>query len=402
MKVLQINSVCGVGSTGRIANDIASKLREHNIESYIAYGRESSIKGENILKIGSKHDYYIHGVLTRMFDNHALVGSVRATCNLVNHIIKLDPDIIHLHNIHGYYLNVKILFEYLKKSGKPVVWTLHDCWSFTGHCAYFSYVQCDKWIDGCHNCPQLKSYPASAFLDNSRRNYKIKKQLFSSMDNLTIITPSKWLADLVGKSFLGQYPIKVIPNGVDTNIFKPVDGKSIRRKYNLEHKFVILGVASVWDKRKGLNYFMELANLLEEDCVIMVVGLTEKQITTLPDNIIGIKRTANIYELTEIYSTADVFVNPTLEDNFPTTNLEALACGTPVITFDTGGSPEAIDDSCGYVVKIGNSDDVKKFIDQMKSLGKNGYSYNCVNRVRDRFDKNDRFDEYITLYDQLV
>ncbi|MBP2644009.1 MAG: glycosyl transferase [Firmicutes bacterium] len=209
MKVLQINSVCGIGSTGRIATDIASMLKENHIDSYIAYGRETSLEDDHVLKIGSKLDCYMHAVLTRMFDNHALQGSERATRNFINQINRLAPDIIHLHNLHGYYINIKILFDYLKKSGKPVVWTLHDCWSFTGHCAHFSYAQCEQWREGCNTCSQTRNYPASAFRDNSQSNYAKKRVIFSGLDNLTLVTPSKWLAGLAEKSFLARYPVKV-------------------------------------------------------------------------------------------------------------------------------------------------------------------------------------------------
>jgi len=402
MKVLQINSVCGVGSTGRIATDIASKLRENNIESYIAYGRKTSIDNDHTLRIGTKLDCYVHAGLTRLFDTHALLGSRKATNNFIEQIKKIDPDVIHLHNIHGYYINVKILFDYLKKSGKPVVWTLHDCWSFTGHCAYFSYAQCDKWMDECHKGPQKKSYPASVFLDNSKRNYHIKRELFTSLENMTIVIPSHWLADLVEQSFLSRYPVKIINNGIDTDVFKPVAGESVLEKYKIGHKFIILGVANIWDQRKGLNHFIELSEIIDDDCVIVLVGLNNKQMAELPPNIIGIKRTSNINELTQIYSIADVFVNPTLEDNFPAVNLEALACGTPVITFNTGGSPEAVDANCGYVAERGSIFEIKKYIDIAKSHGKDYYSEKCVKRVKDNFDKNDRFDEYIELYRRLT
>ena len=402
MKVLQINSVCGVGSTGRIATDIASKLRENNIESYIAYGRKTSIDNDHTLRIGTKLDYYLHAGLTRLFDTHTLLGSRKATNNFIEQIKKIDPDVIHLHNIHGYYINVKILFDYLKKSGKPVVWTLHDCWSFTGHCAHFSYTQCDKWMDECHKCPQKESYPASVFLDNSKRNYHIKRELFTSLENMTIVIPSHWLADLVEQSFLSRYPVKIINNGIDTDVFKPVAGESVLEKYKIGHKFIILGVASTWGQRKGLKYFLKLSEIIDDDCVIVLVGLNNKQMAELPPNIIGIKRTSNINELTQIYSIADVFVNPTLEDNFPAVNLEALACGTPVITFNTGGSPEAVDANCGYVVEKGSIFEIKKYIDIAKSHGKNYYSEKCVKRVKDNFDKNDRFDEYIELYKRLT
>ena len=401
MKVLQINSVCGFGSTGRIVTDISSKLREHNIENYIAYGRETLSEYDNTVKIGNKLDYYLHVGLTRLFDAHGLLGSEKATNNFIKQVKNIDPDIIHLHNIHGYYINIKILFDYLKKAHKPVVWTLHDCWSFTGHCAHFTYARCDKWIEGCYKCPQKKSYPASFFMDNSKRNYYMKREIFNSLENMTIVTPSRWLADLVKKSFLSKYPIKVINNGIDTDVFKPVAGESILEKYKIGYKFTILGVANIWGKGKGLKYFKKLSEMFDNDCEIVLVGLNKKQIKELLPNMIGIKRISNLHELVQIYSTADVFVNPSIEEAFGLVTAEALACGTPAIVFSSTPGEEILIDGCGYVAEKDNIYDIKKFVDTVRSKGKSFYSEKCVKRVKDNFNKNDRFDEYIELYRQL-
>lgn len=402
MRVLQINSVCGTGSTGRIATDIDSKLKENDIEGFIAYGRETSIHNEHILRIGNKIDYHIHGGLTRIFDTHALLGSRGATTRFIKQIENINPDLIHLHNLHGYYINIEILFEYLRQTNKPVIWTLHDCWSFTGHCAHFSYAQCEKWIDGCDNCPQKKSYPASYFVDNSQRNYDIKKALFTSFNNVIIVTPSQWLADLVGKSFLSKYTIKIIHNGVDTDIFKPVNVEPVRKKYKLGNKFVILGVANNWDNRKGLRYFIELSRIIDDDYIIVLVGLDEKQVRKLPTKIVGIKRTSNISELAQIYSVADVFINPSIEETFGMVTAESLACGTPAIVFDSTPGVEIVVDGCGYIARIGNIHDVKKYLYVVRNNGKGYYSKNCVKRVKDNFEKNDRFNEYIQLYEDTI
>lgn len=343
MKVIQINSVCGVGSTGRIALDIHNSLTEQGHESFIAYGKEPAKGCDKAIRIGSDLDVNIHGLYTRIFDRHGLASN-KATEKLIKTIEKIQPDIVHLHNMHGYYLNYEIFFKFLKVSGLPVVWTLHDCWPFTGHCAYFTFVGCDRWQKGCYDCPQKQNYPGSFFLDNSRENYERKKKAFTGINNLTIVTPSNWLANLVKDSFLREHEIAVVPNGIDTAVFRPVKS-SFKAKHNIENRFMILGVASVWDKRKGLEHFVELAGMLQQDEVIVLVGLTQKQISRLPGNIIGISRTNNVHELVEIYSAADVFLNPTLEDNYPTVNLEAQACGTYTITFDSGGSGETIIDS---------------------------------------------------------
>ena len=393
MKVLQINSVCGIGSTGRIATDIHNKLIEQGHESYIAYGRDLPKNCNNAIRIGSKTDNYSHVAKTRIFDMHGF-GSKKATIEFIEKVKELDPDLIHLHNIHGYYINIEILFNYLKEANKPVIWTLHDCWSFTGHCAYFDYVGCDKWKNECHSCPERKSYPVSLVLDNSQDNYLRKKEIFNGVKNLTIVAPSRWLAGLVKESFLKQYPVEVINNGIDLSVFKPTKN-NFRDKYNIKDKYVILGVASIWDRRKGLKYFHELAENLHDDEIIVLVGLSEKQLKHLPDRIIGITRTNNVNELVDIYSSADVFVNPTLEDNFPTTNLEALACGTPVITFNTGGSIESVFDKCGCISK---EKSVKSLIESMAKIRSGNFDKKKCIYHSTLYNKSIKFDEYLRCY----
>jgi glycosyltransferase involved in cell wall biosynthesis len=400
VKVLQINSVCGIGSTGRIVVQIHKLLKEKGYKSYVAYGRDYARDCDSTVRIGNKFDNYMHVAITRLFDRHGF-GSKKATANFIEKVEKIDPDIIHLHNIHGYYVNIELLFKYIKEANKPVVWTLHDCWAFTGHCAYFDYIGCDRWKTGCYECPQKKTYPSSILIDNSKRNFERKKELFTGIKNMVIVTPSRWLAGLVKESFLKEYPVKRIPvkvinNGIDLEIFKPMES-DFRKRYGLENKFIILGVANVWDRRKGYDYFIKLSETLKQDEIIVMVGLTEKQKKNLPKNIIGITRTNNVKELAEIYSAADVFVNPTLEDNFPTTNLEALACGTPVVTFDTGGSPECVDESCGVVVEKGN---LKELIEAIERIRLNTFNKDyCINRAKD-FDKS-KYSEYLELYSSL-
>lgn len=393
MKILQINSVCGVGSTGRIATDLYKVLEEQGHECKIAYGRGNTPEGIDSIKIGSNIDNYAHVFKTRVFDKHGF-GSVIATKKFIEEVKEYDPDIIHLHNIHGYYINIEILFNYLKEVNKPVIWTLHDCWAFTGHCVYFDYVGCDKWKDGCGDCPQKNTYPNSKVFDNSKLNYQKKKQLFTSIKNMTIVTPSKWLANLVKESFLGKYDVEVINNGIDLDVFKPTES-NFRERYNLQEKFIVLGVASVWDNRKGLKYFVELSKKLGDEYRIVVVGITEKQKKKLPNDIIAITRTNNVKELAEIYTAADVFVNPTLEDNFPTTNIEAIACGTPVITFNTGGSVEIIDSMCGIDINNKKVDELVNVINQLKLI--NLKKEDCLIRSQ-KYDKRNIYIEYINLY----
>lgn len=400
MKVLQINSVCGIGSTGRIATDIHNILIEQGHESYIAFGRNLPKNCDNTIRIGSKIDNYTHVAKTRLFDKHGF-GSKRATKEFVKEIKKIDPDIIHLHNIHGYYINIEILFNYLKEANKPVIWTLHDCWSFTGHCSHFDYIGCKKWKTGCFDCPQKQEYPKSVLIDNSEWNYNKKKEIFMGVDNMMLVTPSNWLSNLVGKSFLKDYRIEVINNGIELSFFKPTDNE-FRKKYELDDKFIILGVASIWTQSKGINYFLELSTNLKEDEVIVLVGLSNKQLKEIPENIIGISRTNNVEELADIYSSADIFVNPTLEDNFPTVNLEALACGTPVITFETGGSPESINNKTGMVVKERSSVKLYENISNIRVSEKHSYIKECVDRAIKKYDRKLKYEEYISLYNNLV
>jgi len=398
MKILQVNSVCGVGSTGRIATDIHKILIEQGHTSYIAFGRNRPLHCEAPIRIGGSIDNYLHVALTRLFDRHGF-GSKSATEHFLKKIDFLSPDIIHLHNIHGYYINIKILFEYLKQKRIPVVWTLHDCWGFTGHCAYFDYIECGKWRTFCNNCPQKKSYPSSFLLDNSQRNFLNKKALFTGIKNMTLVTPSSWLGDLVGESFLKEYAVEVINNGIDLDVFRPTES-DFRAKNGLKGIFVILGVANLWNQRKGLQYFLRLSNKLQRDERIVLVGLGKEQLKSLPKNIIGIIRTDSVKELAEIYSSADVFVNPTLEDNFPTTNLESLACGTPIITFDTGGSVECVDKDTGFIAKKGNVDDLVNIIRMFRldSMRHSQIRRNCATRAQQLYDKNERYNDYITVY----
>ena len=336
-----INSVCGIRSTGRICTDLADALTEQGHEVKIAYGRETVPEKyqKYAVRIGNDTDTKLHGLRSRIFDDTGY-GSKKATERFIEWVKSYDPDVVHLHNIHGYYINIELLFRYLAKAKKHVIWTLHDCWPFTGHCVYFDYAKCDRWKTGCYKCPQKKEYPASMVADRSKKNWEKKKALFTSVKDMVFVTPSQWLADLLKQSYLGSYPVKVINNDIDLTVFRPTEG-DFREKNGLTGKKVLLGVASVWDRRKGLKDYIKLSENLDDNYRIVLVGLSEEQIKSLPKNIIGISRTNNTKELAEIYTAADLLVNLTYEDNYPTVNLEAQACGTPVISYRTGGSTES-------------------------------------------------------------
>lgn len=394
MKIAQINTVCGNGSVGRITVDIYHALEKAGHEGKIFYGRRTAPADAETERFGTAPDMGIHVLSTFFTGTHGL-ASKKQTKKLIECLKSYDPDLIHLHNVHGFYLNVEILFDYLKQCGKPVIWTLHDCWAFTGHCAYFDFVQCEKWKTGCEHCPQYRnSYPYALFKDGSRENYERKKKAFQGVKGLTLVTPSKWLAGLVKDSYLKEYPVKVIPNGIDLEKFVPV------QKHH-EKKHLILGVANVWDRRKGLDYLKELSKRLDpEKYEIMAVGVSKQQLKELPEGMKGILHTKDVRELAELYGQASVYVNPTLEDNFPTTNLEALACGTPVVTFATGGSVEAIDDTCGRIVP---KKDLEGLCKAVTELCENVEMMREACRERAlAYNKYDRFGEYLKLYEESI
>jgi putative colanic acid biosynthesis glycosyltransferase len=401
MRVLQINASINSGSTGRIAEDIGNVLLSKSHESYIAGARGIKISTSNLIAIGGRIDLYYHGFISLFLDRHGF-GSKRATRKLLKEIERIKPDVLVLHNIHGYYLNIELLFKYIAASNIPVLWTLHDCWSFTGHCTFFDSVNCEKWKTQCNNCPKTRMYPKSLFLDNSFSNFNNKKRIFGQAENIQIVTPSIWLKKLVELSFLKQ-PVRCIHNGIDLNKFSPSKNNTqLKIKLGLTTEKVVLGVASIWDKRKGLEDFLELASLLTEEYKIVLVGLNKNQIKNLPSNVLGINRTESVTELASYYSLASVFVNPTYQDNFPTTNIEALACGTPVITYNTGGSPEAVDEETGVVVSKGNVIELKKAIIQFASYNNEMLSIKCRERAEKHFDKENRFLDYLTVFEELI
>lgn len=371
MKVVSINTVCN-GSTGKIVGSISSSLIESGEEAFCIYGRRKGYANIPCRKIGGFFSFWYHVFLTTVFDLHGH-GSYFKTKKIVRELKKLNPDIIHLHNIHGYYINYKVLFNYLKNEYQGrVFWTLHDCLPMTGHCAYFSNVSCEKWKTECHDCPNKKMYPTSLLFDRSRKNYQEKKNLFIGVKDLTIITPSIWLQNIVAFSYLKKYPVKTINNGIDLNIFYPRLNDSIFDKYNIpKDKKVLLGVASIWEKRKGLDDFLMLSKLVNDDYVIVLVGLNNKQISKLKQykNIIGIRRTENQDDLASLYSVSFALINPTYEDNYPTVNIEALASGTRVIAYDTGGCVEqAINPNMYIVKKTTKNNNVKNIIKLLETM----------------------------------
>lgn len=406
-RLLQIDTCLGAGSTGRITASIAQLAQTQDWECFIVHGARYVKRPSCMVDIQSVSTMgeYIHYAEGLLLDNHGL-ASTRETKRAVERIKQIKPDIIQLHCIHGYYLNYRVLFEYLKSTNIPIVWTFHDCWAFTGHCAYFDKAGCDKWLTGCEApCPCKGDYPKSIFLDMSRRNYELKRELFTSIEKrLTIVPVSYWLESFVKKSFLKNARVQTIHNGINLETFKPVSTDELRNRHGLNGKHVLLGVAMPWTPRKGLGDMLKLAELLPKDKFAMIlVGLDDKQMQGLPDNVIGMKRTNNANELAAYYSLASVFVNPTYEDNFPTTNLESLACGTPVITYNTGGSPEAIDEKTGRIVEQGDVDGLKAaVVDLTNRIETTSIRRECTERAEQNYDANYAFKSYIELYNKII
>ena len=402
-KLLQINITANWGSHGKIAEGIGLVAMEHGWSSHIAYGRWFNESKSELYHIGSMWDERVHGVVSRLFDAHGL-ASAGATKELIKYIRSVSPDIIHLHNIHGYYLNYPILFNFLKEYGKPVVWTLHDCWPYTGHCAHYMYVKCDKWKTECHDCQQKSAYPKSMGLDRSRQNFLKKKEVFSDMKNLTIVPVSKWLEGELKDSFLSEYTCHQIYNGIDINVFTPcLDTEKYKEAYHIpKDKHIILGVASNW-YRKGLPDFIKLFDKIDTSkAVIVLVGLHADEKKHLPEGIIGISRTENVNELVALYSMASVFFNPSLEDNFPTTILESLACGTPVVTYNTGGCGEALTNEIGAIVNQGDREAILAGIERFSASKSPELANACRTRIVQAFNKDERFNEYFNMYKSII
>ena len=396
-KLLQINITANWGSTGKIAESIGIAAIKAGWESHIAYGRWCNSSQSHLIRIGGWWDKYFHYTEQRIRDNEGLC-SRSATKRLIQRIDEIKPDIVQLHNIHDHYLNYRLLFEYLKVSDIKVVWTFHDCWAFTGHCFHFVTKDCMRWQRGCHECPMRNVLPKT-LLDRSKNNYDLKKRLFLECKNLTIVPCSDWMSGFVRKSFLKDKRIEVIKNGVDLNVFKPLVRNDNLKKYNL------LAVSSVWNKDKGLDDIFKLREKLSEKFIITIVGLSSMQMGQLPAGIAGIERTQNVQELVQLYSNADVLINPTYADTFPTVNLEALACGTPVITYETGGSPEAVSSETGWVVEQGDIDAMASIVrsfEQKEHSDIVAQRRACRDRAKKEFDKNECYEKYIKLYNTLI
>lgn len=399
--LIEINTTLNTGSTGRIAEQIAEKASSNGWDCILAHGgRYVGDSKFASIQISTKADNYLHAIQGEFLGRHGW-GSTNATQKFVRRIEEIQPDIVHLHNIHGYYLDCQVMLNYLAQANIPIVWTLHDCWTFTGHCTHFENACCEKWKIECDHCPLLMAQYKSRLFDRSRKNFLLKKNLYSKLSNVTIVPVSHWLGGLVSQSILKRFPIKVIQNGIDLNVFKP-QSNTIRHDLNIaQDKTILLGVVgSGFDEEKGKKEFIELSKYSKYQ--IILVGLSKKEARDLPDNIIVIERTSDQTELAKYYTAADVFLNPTYNDTFPTTNIEAQACGTPVVTYRTGGSPETIDLNTGFVVEKGDLKGIKNAIEKIRTSSLDSYSLACRERTEKLFNKDERFMDYIKLYESLL
>lgn len=395
MKVLFVNLVYGIGSTGKIIADIMNLLKKNGNDVKVLYGTGACSDNADAVKVSGNFGFYFHNAVSR-FTDHAGLYSWAATRKMIREIRAFQPDLIHLHTLHGFYVNYEMLFHFLKKANIPVVWTLHDCWAFTGHCTHFSQVKCMQWQAECRDCKLLYRYPQCYWKGDVRRNFLRKKNAFTSVKNLTITTPSQWLANQVSRSFLRDYPRNVIPNGIDRTIFCP-RSSSLREKYHLKDKKIALGVANVWNTRKGLPDLLTLADRLGADYQVVLIGLTEKQLPDIPSNVLGLLRTTNQTELAQWYSAADVFVNPTYEETFGLTTVEAQACGTPVVVYMTDGCPETVAPGNGYLVPQGNLQALENAVRNV--VNKNG---RVDFKKMTHFDKDTVYQEYVELYENIL
>lgn len=392
--IFQINATSNWGSTGKIAEYINVEAARIGWESYIAYGRYFNNSKSNLLKVGNKFNVYWHYAQNRIFDNEGLASSI-PTRKLIKAIKEIQPDIIHLHNIHDHWLNYEILFKYLNATDIPVVWTFHDFWAITGHCAHFISANCEKWQHECGSCPLSKS-----LIDRSRRNFLLKKKLFLANKNLHVVAVSDWVGGLVKKSFLSNKDIRIIPNGINLNVFRPLSKSETDCLY--KDKFIILAVASQWKSGKGLEDYIAMSSLLKEDELIVLVGVDENIKKTLPDNIIGVSRTNSQSELVSLYSRADVVTSFSSAETFGLTIVEAFACGTPVVAYNNTAQAYLVTEDTGNLVQTGNYVAAYQAIQSIHQNGKERYSDACLRLVAESYDEKQCTEKYINLYNEIL
>lgn len=400
MRLLQINVDANNGSNGSIARDIGTMALERGWESYIAYGRRCIPSDSQLIRVGSDFDVILHGLESRYLDNHGL-ASRGTTKEFLKKVDEIKPDIIHLHNIHGYFINYRLLFQYIVEHDIPVVWTLHDCWPFTGHCGYPISSQCDRYVNGCHSCPARGHYPKSYLLDNSSKNFQIKKQIFNTPKRMRLVTVSKWLKSITLQSFLKDYPVDVIYDGIDMDsfVYTPSD---LKVRLGLQDKTVLLGAAANWSEGKGWNDYIKLSSMLPKDSVIVLVGVSDKQRKELPSNIVAIPRQESKHDLAAYYSMADILLNLSRAETFGMTTAEAMSCGTPGISYNVTACPEVLSEDTGIIVEKDDLYGVLKAVKAISARGKENYRHACRERVEAMFNSRNVNKKYFDIYNSIL
>lgn len=397
-KIIQFNPVANWGSTGRLTEDIGDVVMAAGWQSYIAFGRQFNPSKSHLLQVGGKWSVLSHTLKTRLFDRQGF-GSYFATKNLLKKFDEIKPDVFQFHNLHGNFLNLPLILKYATEKNIPIVWSLHDCWSMTGHCSHFISIGCEKWKTGCYKCPLKRKYPNSWLIDSSKRNYREKKALIQAVPRLTIISGSEWLAGIARESYFKGRVIRVIPDGIDTDIYQPRNnGDEIRKRLGLEGKFVIVATGTVWDDDKGLSDYGKLKTMLSDDYAIVLVGMNEEALAMVPEGVIGLPRTKSPQELSEYYSMADCVMSLSKRESFGLTPVEGFACGTPAIVYDTTALPELITLETGFVAKFLDVEDVKKKVEAMRAKGKDYYSARCREIALEKYDRKVCFEEYMKVY----
>ncbi|TCT30367.1 glycosyltransferase involved in cell wall biosynthesis [Providencia alcalifaciens] len=398
MKVLLIDVNCKKGSTGKIVYELYSELKEQGHEAAICYGRGDKISEKNIYKTSSDIETIIHAGMSRL-TGYTGYFSPFSTKRIINIIDSFNPDVIHLHELHGYYVNIYPLLEYIKKKKIKTIWTFHCEFMYTGKCGHS--FECEKWKTGCHHCPQLNNYPRSLYFDRTEFMYNQKKDSFSNYHNLTIVTPSSWLAERTKISFLHEKKIKIIHNGINNkDIFKPIYNSSLYNKYNLYGKKIILSIApNIMSYTKGGEKILDIARKYHDQNVIFLLIGNDDEIKNLPKNVIAIGKIKDQNLLAEFYSIADLFLICSKRENFPTTCLEALSCGTPIIGFNNGGTAETAPGNLGFFVEDNDIDALVEFIKNF-TTGKTilASPQECRNFAVTNYSTENMLKQYIELY----
>lgn len=401
-KLVQFNPVANWGSTGRLAEDIGEVVIDAGWDSYIAFGRQFNPSKSHLLQVGGKWSVISHTLKTRLFDRQGF-GSYCATKELLKQLDEIKPDVFQFHNLHGNYLNLPLILKYATEKDIPIVWSLHDCWSMTGHCPHFYKIGCEKWKTECHHCPLKMEYPNSWLFDSSRRNHREKKALIEAIPRLTIISGSEWLAGVAAQSYFKNREIHFIPDGIDMDIYQPrSNGAELRKRLGLEGKFVILATGTGWGEDKGLSDYGKLRKLLSDEYAIVLVGMSQEWLEKVPEGVIGLPRTKTPQELSEYYSMADCVMSLSKMESFGLTPVEGFACGTPAIVYDTSALPELITPETGFVAKYLDVEDVKDKVEKMRSIGKAFYTSKCREIAVQKYDRKKCYDEYIKIYKSFL